>query len=358
MIDRSPPSIGVDVAAGADYTQDPSLKLRIDYADAISPPWLGSNSLASNWVCVTRGSACTPGGDPVMACSAPSAWARQATFNCIASNTATSDGRWYFCAMAADAAVPDNPNGTNQFANAFSNRANLSPVGCDSVLVDRTAPAVTATASDATPTVGTLVRLTSATTDAGSGIDASSYSWDFGDNTQRATGTTATHTYTAPGTYRASATVRDRAGDTAQGFVTITVGKDGGGTGGGGDQGTVGVTPTVRPVTVTQVSDRAGGGGARAVAVGGADVVVPKRYKIKRRNSLLLGVTTNAAGTLAVRLARGATVVASRSASSRAPARTGCRSGSRASCAPASTRSRSASGRQAAGCTASRFPSS
>ena len=310
-------------------------------------------------MCVTRGSACTPGGDPVMACSAPSAWARQATFNCIASNTATSDGRWYFCAMAADAAVPDNPNGTNQFANAFSNRANLSPVGCDSVLVDRTAPAVTATASDATPTVGTLVRLTSATTDAGSGIDASSYSWDFGDNTQRATGTTATHTYTAPGTYRASATVRDRAGDTAQGFVTITVGKDGGGTGGGGDQGTVGVTPTVRPVTVTQVSDRAGGGGAGAVAVGGADVVVPKRYKIKRRNSLLLGVTTqrrrHARRRARTRRHRGRVAVGP---VPRAPARTGCRSGSRASCAPASTRSRSASGRQAAGCTASRFPSS
>jgi len=53
--------------------------------------------------------------------------------------------------------VPDNPNSTNQFANAFSNNANLSAVVCDSVVLDRTAPGWSAVAAIATSLGGEVL---------------------------------------------------------------------------------------------------------------------------------------------------------------------------------------------------------
>jgi phage baseplate assembly protein gpV len=63
------------------------------------------------------------------------------------------------------------------------------------------------------------------TLDAGSSTDNSgiaSYSWDFGDGTT-GTGKTVTHTYTDSGTYTATLSVQDAAGNTAISSVTLTV---------------------------------------------------------------------------------------------------------------------------------------
>ncbi|MCW4046761.1 MAG: PKD domain-containing protein [Candidatus Bathyarchaeota archaeon] len=49
-----------------------------------------------------------------------------------------------------------------------------------------------------------------------------SYVWDFGDGTT-GTGKTATHTYTNPGTYTATLTIKDAAGNTATSSTTVTI---------------------------------------------------------------------------------------------------------------------------------------
>ena len=49
-----------------------------------------------------------------------------------------------------------------------------------------------------------------------------SYAWDFSDGS-RASGATATHTYTSPGVYAARLTVTDDDGDTSRASVTVTV---------------------------------------------------------------------------------------------------------------------------------------
>jgi hypothetical protein len=53
-------------------------------------------------------------------------------------------------------------------------------------------------------------------------IGITSYSWDFGDGTT-ATDKTTTHTYSNPGNYTATLTVRDAAGNTATSSLTVTV---------------------------------------------------------------------------------------------------------------------------------------
>lgn len=107
---------------------------------------------------------------------------RITSFNCQADVSAQRDGKWYFCAEAADAAVPDNPDSHDQFANATSNNANLSGVACGYVTLDRQPPAVTVAASATTVTVGQLVSFGASATDP-SGVSGK-FDWEFGDNTQ------------------------------------------------------------------------------------------------------------------------------------------------------------------------------
>lgn len=361
-IDRTRPNIGVYVDGTAEYTNNPVLAIGIEYQDATSPPWQGSGGIASNWVCVNRGGACIPGGSPSAPCShAADPTSRITSFTCTAEVTAQADGDWNVCAMSADSAVPDNPSGTNQFAQATSNNANLSTPLCGHVLLDRVAPTVTATANRTTVAAGELVSFTGGATDAGSG-PAGTYDWDFGDNTQHGAGATATHTYTQAGTYVARASTADRAGNTGQATTTITVTAPatppgGGGTtttppGGGGttttppagggttttpgDGGTTTTAPgggTTAPTAGTPgaatgatatgagsltaapsaaaVSQQAGGGGTQRARVGGLSVVAPKRLTLSRtRTKLPLVFTVDAAGTVDVALLRGPRIAA------------------------------------------------
>ncbi len=283
-IDRTKPNIGVFVNGTADYTNNPILQVRIDYQDATSPPWPGPGGTASNWVCVNRGAPCTPGGTPNAACShAADPSSRTTSFTCTADVTAQADGDWNVCAMSADSAVPDNPSGTNQFAQATSNNANVSTPLCGHVVLDRFAPAVTVAASRTTVAVGDLVSFSAGATDAGSG-PAGTYDWDFGDNTAHGSGAAVTHTYTQAGTYVAKASTTDRAGNAGSAPTTITVTAPAPPPAGGGTTTTPGGTTTTPGGTTTTpggtittpggTTTTPGGGGTTTGSGGSGDPAV------------------------------------------------------------------------------------
>jgi hypothetical protein len=330
-IDRTKPAIGVWVDGTADYTNNPVLQVQIDYQDATSPPWQGTGGVASNWVCVNRGGTCSPGGSPSEPCShAANPSSRTTSFTCSSNLTAEPDGDWNVCAMSADSAVPDNPSGTDQLAQATSNNANISTPVCGHVVLDRIAPAVTASTGKTAASVGELVTFSASATDATSGVSGA-YDWDFGDNTAHGSGTAPTHTYTQAGTYVAKASTSDGAGNAGQGTVTITVTPASGGTTPtGGTTTTPGGSPTTGDKTTTttpppattsgggtvtaapspaSVSQQAGGGGTQRTRVGGLSVVAPKRLTLaKTRKKLPLVLTVDTAGTVEVSLLRGAKI--------------------------------------------------
>ena len=329
-IDRNKPTLGVTLAGGANVTNNPVIPVSISYSDPVSPPWAGSNGYASNWVCIASGTSCTPGGNPDNNCSAPNGGFnnRFNSFTC-GINIATGDGQYAFCTFGADQAIPDNPNGTNQFASATSNNANLSNTACDSVILDRAGPAVSVNASATTVSVGQLVSFTSSANDP-NGLGGGT-TWDFGDNTPAGNGPSATHTYTQAGTYVVKARQSDAAGNMGEGTVTITVnpasgggGSGGGGGGGGGSvvtpgtqTGTSGANVVQGGMTTTeianQVGQQAGGGGSTTASLGALDVVAPKRFTSGRR-TMLLAFTADTGGALGVALLRKAKVVARKSA--------------------------------------------
>jgi plastocyanin len=323
VIDRNKPQTQVAVNGTADRTNNPQLQFSIAYQDATSPPWKGSNGYASNWTCISRGGPCTPGGNPDNDCSVPTvANSRNNAFYCQGDFSAQPDGDYYFCAFAADSAVPDNPNGTNQ--SGTSNQANLSDIACGHVVLDRTGPSVTANASATSATVGQLVTFSGSASDP-AGVQ-SAYDWDFGDNTGHGSGATTTHTYTQPGTYQVKLNAKDAVGNNGQGTVTVNVVAAGGGTppppagGGGGSTppagtptGTTGATATTTPVTTTVISQQSGGGGAQSASLGGAlDVIAPR--KLVAGKQLLLALTPDTAGSLQVSLLKGSKVVARKAA--------------------------------------------
>ena len=343
-VDRNKPAITAGVDGSATYTRDPTLNLHIGYQDATSPPWNGSNSRASNWICFNKGSACTPTGQPDANCSVPNQGfgSRTNSFDCQASVGNQGDGQWYFCAYSADSAIPDNTAGTNQLYYGVSSNANLSTTQCGYVTLDRVAPNVTASSSATTVTAGDVVSFSASANDAVSGVSGQ-YSWTWGDNTAGGSGATTSHTYAQPGTYVAHVTTTDGAGNTGEATKTITVnaapgggttgggttgggttggGTTGGGTTGGGtasttpgtSEGTTGATPTTQQLTPTTVSQQNGGGGAQATTVAGLSVVAPKTLKLAKAKSVTLALTPNSAGAAQVTLVKGSKIVASKGA--------------------------------------------
>jgi hypothetical protein len=136
-IDRSKPAIAVAAAGGAQVVHSSTVSLHIDFNDDLAGPYPG------NFVCVEAGDGSTCSGiygySPQ--CSNPNQVGKVNSFDCQidVSGSNIPDGPVKFCAIAADAAIPDNPNGPNQTSTA--DKANLSTGTCDTVVIDRSVPA-------------------------------------------------------------------------------------------------------------------------------------------------------------------------------------------------------------------------
>jgi plastocyanin len=134
------------------------------------------------------------------------------------------DGNWYYCAVEADAAIPDHPGTPDQLTGATSSGANLSAdaaANCGSVTLDTTPPSVEASASTSTVTAGQSVRFAATASDSGSGVDGT-YSWNFGDG-GTGSGGSPSHTFSSPGTYTVRASTADGVGNAGSATTTVTV---------------------------------------------------------------------------------------------------------------------------------------
>jgi hypothetical protein len=97
--------------------------------------------------------------------------------------------------------------------------AGLTSLYSASITLDTVKPLASA-GQDKTVTTGSPVTLVAG--DCQDNVGISSYVWSFGDGTN-GTGIEATHTYSSSGTYTATLTVQDPAGNTASSSVLVTV---------------------------------------------------------------------------------------------------------------------------------------
>jgi plastocyanin len=330
ILDNSKPVVATGINGTDEFTKNPTVNVRIDYQDSISPPWNGTNGRAANLVCFSLGSQCTPTAyDPN--CSVPAAWATTTYMTCGA--TLTADGKWYACARSSDRAIPDRKD----WSNANSNEANVSDTACGWITLDRVGPNVTVSASSETVKVGELVTFGAQASDTVSGV-AGGFTWNWGDNTAGGSGPSAAHTFTAPGTYQVAASGTDGAGNLGTGTKVITVqpagtgggtGGTGGGTGGGttggtggtgggtggtggGTGGTGGGTGgTGGGTTVIKEIIKEVGGPIQESSIGTLDVTTAKTVKITAKlKALPLALTAEAPGTVSFALLKGAKIVA------------------------------------------------
>ena len=301
-IDNTKPGITTYVNGTDVYTRSTQIFMHIDYADAYAFPY------AANFGCIAVGGACTvnPATQYIAACSNPNfGFNRNNSFDCNATLASdTADGVIAFCAIAADAAIPDVPGNKNQSQPATS--ANLSDQSCGSVILDRTAPAASINASATSVKVGDLVNFSAQSSDATSGPN-NQYAWAWGDNTANGAGANASHTYTQPGTYEAKLTTADNAGNPAEAKKVITVNPPSTGGGSGGSGGTV----VTQPPTEKAIEQQVGGGGTQETTLGGLEVLAPKRFKMRRnRRKLPLALTSTGPGKFNVALSLRRKVVA------------------------------------------------
>jgi plastocyanin len=240
----------------------------------------------------------------------PANGGKSTTFACTADfgsgASPALDGPIWACVIAADASIPDNPNGPDQRQSA--EKANLSAAKCDGVLLDRTPPQVAISGSTASAKVGDLVTVAAQASDAGSGL-AGGYEWTWGDNTAKGSGATATHTFTQPGTYAVRVATSDAAGNaaTATKLIQVSARSTGGGTAGGGGStaggGTTGGTTTPAGTT--------GGGSAGTPAGSGAiEVSAPRKLKLGRAKAVPVTLSTQSGGKASFALVRSGRVIA------------------------------------------------
>jgi PKD repeat protein len=111
-------------------------------------------------------------------------------------------------------------DGTKTVYVQFMDNAGLiSPSYYDTIILDTTKPIANA-GQDQTVNVGATVIFDAGLSTDNVGIIG--YEWNFGDGTT-GTGRTTNHTYTEPGTYTVTLTVKDAAGNSATHQITITV---------------------------------------------------------------------------------------------------------------------------------------
>ncbi len=306
-IDRSKPNAALALAAGADYVKDTKVPVRIDFADDVAGPF------PANFLCFQVGggpqnlcdknTGAIYGHNP--ACSVPGSAGKTTTFSCTADYGQVPDGNVWACVIAADASIPDNPNGPDQTATA--EKANLSAASCDGVVVDRTPPTVAIANVPASVKAGELVSAQASASDATSGL-AGAAQWTWGDNTAGATGDAASHTYTQPGTYELSLSVTDAAGNAATAKRTVTVTTAGGTTTPPPTGGDTTTTPPA-PGGGTTTTPPANGGGEPPDAEPGAeaptlDVDAPRTARA-RAKSIPVELTASGGGRVQLSLLRG-----------------------------------------------------
>ena len=334
-IDLTKPSIVVKIDGGAEWSKTGKLNYRIDYSDNLAFPF------PANFLCRDIGTAPAQACANTThqyneACSVPVGGMKKSTyFDCNEdlSGANVADGPVTLCAVAADAAIPDNPNSSNQAGSAT--QANLSNRVCDSITIDRTAPAVSIGAAATEVFVGDLVNVTAQASDATSGLSGT-YAWTWGDSPSEGTDAADAHTFTQPGTYQVRVKTTDRAGNEVAATKIITVkarpdtgtpgggntggGNTGGGSSGGGDTGsgtsggttgggtTGGTTGGGTSVGAAQTPSApvTAGGGSQAAAAPGLAISAPKRLARSRKGgALTVTLRPGGAGRATLALVRG-----------------------------------------------------
>jgi plastocyanin len=325
-IDRSKPTAAITLGGGAQYTKDAKIALKVDFSDDVAGPF------PANFLCFQFGGGPTGLCDASKGfvygytpnCSVPANSAKSTSFTCTADYgsgaSPAPDGPVWACVRAADAAIPDNPNSSNQSGSA--DKANLSDPQCDGIVLDRIAPTASINASATSVKVGDLVTFQAQAADATSGVGAQS-SWTWGDNTAGGSGASATHTFTQAGTYEVKLAVADNAGNTAAASKVITVSapSTGGQTpppgGGTTDPGGGTTTPGGGTTTPGGGTTTPGGGttdpGDDADTGDDADdatlsIRAPRRLAAKAK-SIRIAMDADASGRVQLQLVRGSRVI-------------------------------------------------
>ncbi len=303
-IDRSKPTAAIQLAAGAAFVKDSNIPVRVDFSDDVAGPF------PANFLCFDVGGglqqACDTSAGKIYGynapCSVPATGGKSTTFSCTVDYGAIADGIVWACVIAADASIPDNPSSSNQTATA--EKANLSAPSCDSVVVDRTPPAVSIGTVPASVKVGDLVSFQASASDATSGL-AGVGQWTWGDNTGGASGDAVTHTFTQPGTYEVALTVTDGAGNSATAKKAITVSAVTS-TPGGGTTGTGGGTTDPGGGTTGDGDTTDPGEDAEAASL---ELEAPRKARA-RAKAIPVELTASDAGRVQLSLARGNRVIA------------------------------------------------
>ena len=280
-IDRSKPNSSVALAGGAEFTKAQTIPLSIGFQDDVAGP------NPANFVCVEAGAAPCTGHQYRQECSVPAGPGKNTTFSCDIDASQLPDGSVTVCAIAADAAVPNNASSANQTGSAT--QANLSNSQCDTVVLDRQGPTLAVNASKTAVQVGEQVALSPEASDSGSGLDSSASRWEFSDGTPAiASGGSVNRSFSQPGTYVVTFRAKDQAGNesTAQKSITVEAAP--------GDVTTPPGGGTTTP-----------GGALPGIQIGSIRVVVPKSVRLGKAKQLVLRAQAEQAGVLTLRLTRG-----------------------------------------------------
>jgi len=138
------------------------------------------------------------------------------------------DGLRTVCARVFDAAYLPSykpSSGIGAAAGSLQPQGNVSNVLCSSILLDTTGPVIKVTADALPATAGKAVTFDatqSSDPSPGSGVDAGTAVWRFGDGTD-ASGLAVTHTYASAGSFTATFSLSDRAGNTSTLAIAVTV---------------------------------------------------------------------------------------------------------------------------------------
>ncbi|NJO63026.1 MAG: PKD domain-containing protein [Richelia sp. RM2_1_2] len=139
----------------------------------------------------------------------------------IAISTAPTNGN---ITINDDNTITYTPNSNDSGADTFTytvqdNEGNTSNTATVSITINNTAPSINQITVEPTINEGIAATFSANATD----FEELSYTWDFGDNTEPATGASVTHTFADNGSYTATLTVTDSNGGITVETLTLTV---------------------------------------------------------------------------------------------------------------------------------------